>query len=280
MGVGRPPGPAVTLDVVAQALDAVHALVLTLALVSARLLGVMAIAPAFERLGWTNTMRGAAAMAFAAPMVTVTAPPMFDGGLPTMFTGVGLVLKEVTVGFIIGFIFGIPFWAAQAAGDIMDLQRGSTSATLVDPGSGTDGGVTGTLLTLAMLAMFFSANGVDVLVAAVYDSYRLWPLDRLWPQFELAHAFIVLRLLNDITFLGVLMAAPIMAAMLITDVVLAFVARAAPQLNAFSLSMALKNLVFMLLLVVYCAFLVAYMRDGLAYGVNSARVLGELAPRQ
>ncbi|ALA17088.1 MULTISPECIES: type III secretion system export apparatus subunit SctT [Chelatococcus] len=269
-----------SLALVSQALDALHALVLTLALVSARLLGVMAIAPAFERLGLTNTMRGAAAMAFAAPMVAVAPPPMLDGSLPTMFAGVGLALKEATVGFIIGFIFGIPFWAAQAAGDIMDLQRGSTSATLIDPSSGTDAGVTGTLLTLAMLAMFFSANGVDVMVAAVYDSYLLWPLDRLWPQFEVAHAFIVLRLLNDVTFLGVLMAAPIMAAMLITDVVLAFVARAAPQLNAFSLSLALKNLVFMLLLVVYCTFLVTYMRDGLAYGLNSAQVLGELAPRR
>lgn len=269
-----------TLDLVSQALHAIHAHILMLALVSARLLGVMAIAPAFERLGLTNTMRGAAAMAFAAPMVAVAPPSMFEAGLPTMFVGVGLALKEAMVGFLIGFIFGIPFWAAQAAGDIMDLQRGSTSATLIDPSSGTDAGVTGTLLTLAMLAMFFSADGVDVMVAAVYDSYLLWPLDRLWPQFELAHAFIVLRLLNDITFLGVLMAAPIMAAMLLTDVVLAFVARAAPQLNIFSLSLALKNVVFMLLLVVYCTFLVTYMRDGLAYGLNSALVLGELAPRR
>lgn len=269
-----------TLELLSQAIHAIHAQVLTLALVSARLLGAMAIAPAFERLGLTNTMRGAAAIAFAAPMVTLAPSSMFEAGLPTLFVGVGLALKEAMVGFLIGFIFGIPFWAAQAAGDIMDLQRGATSATLVDPSSGTDAGVTGTFLTLAMLAMFFSANGVDAMVAAVYHSYLLWPLDRLWPQFELSHADVVLRLLNDVTFLGMLMAAPIIAAMLLADVVLAFVARAAPQLNAFSLSLALKNLVFMLLMAMYCAFLVTYMRDGLAYGLNSAQMLGELAPRR
>lgn len=268
-----------TLALASQAIEAIHAQLLMLAFVMARLLGVMAIAPAFERLGLTNMVRAAAAFAFAVPMVVFASPSAFESGPPTMFVGAGIALKEAMVGFVIGFIFGIPFWAAQAAGDIMDLQRGSTAGTLVDPSSGTDAGVSGTFLTLAMLAMFFSANGIDVMVSAVYESYRLWPLDRLWPQLELADALVVLRLLNDIVILGVLMAAPVMAALLIADVVLAFVARAAPQLNVFSLSMALKNAVFMLLMVVYCSFLATYMRDGLAYTLNSAAVLRELAPR-
>ncbi len=64
--------------------------------------------------------------------------------------------------------------------------------------------------------------------------------------------------------MGLVLVAPIVVFMLLTDLLLALVSRAAPHLNVFALTLSLKNLVFALLLVLYCAFLVKYMGTDLA----------------
>ena len=52
--------------------------------------------------------------------------------------------------------------------------------------------------------------------------------------------------------------------MILAELNLALVSRFAPQLNVFDLSLSPKGLVLVIGLPVYAAFLITYLRDGLA----------------
>jgi type III secretion protein T len=224
----------------------------------ARMLAVMLVMPVFTRIGLTGLLRNGIALALALPLVPAMA---FALGEEHLEIGriAALLFKEFTVGIAFGLVLGVPLWAAEAAGDILDLQRGASMATLIDPAGAEESTVTGTLLALVMLALFFASGGLPLMMRLLYESYGIWPVDRFLPVFGSDAATQFLGLLDDIFTLGLLLVVPIIVCLLLADVLLALVSRAAPHFNVFALSLAVKSLLFAVLLVIYSSFLAAYM---------------------
>jgi len=228
----------------------------------ARMTGMITVMPAFTRVGATGILRGAIALALALPLVPIVVQAMADERLTVAAIAI-LLLKELTVGVVIGLVLGVPFWAAEAAGDVLDLQRGSTAASLLDPTAMTEESITGTLFGLAMVALYYGSGGLTLTLRTVYESYGVWPAHRFMPIFSMSAGRLMVGLLDDVVSMGVALGAPIMVCLLLADLLLALVARAAPHLNIFALTLSVKNLVFALLLTLYCAFLLSYMGEDL-----------------
>ncbi|WP_292086464.1 flagellar biosynthetic protein FliR [Mesorhizobium sp.] len=174
---------------------------------------------------------------------------------------------------------GIPFWAAEAAGDILDLQRGSTMGTLIDPMMTHETSATGTLLAVIMVTIYLAAGGLELSLTSLYDSYGLWPIDQLLPVFSKDAAGIFLDLLNRILMMALTLVFPLIISMLLSDIVLAFLARASPHLNVFALSLIVKTLVFSLVFVLYSAFLLFYMNRDLGFLHEAARQIEAIGCR-
>jgi type III secretion protein T len=85
------------------------------------------------------------------------------------------------------------------------------------------------------------------------------------------------RLLDNIVTMGLVLAAPIVIFMLLTDILLALVSRAAPPLNVFALSLNVKNIVFVFLMALYGAFLIQYMGTDLGSLLQAGSELETLA---
>lgn len=236
----------------------------------ARMLGFVLLMPLFSRLRLTGLLRTGVALAFTVPLVPVIARSL-DQSEMTTAVAVGYLLKEVIVGATIGFAIGIPIWAAEAAGDILDLQRGSTMGSLVDPMMTHETSATGTFLAIIMVALFLAAGGLEFALNSVYGSYRLWPVERLFPVFSRQSATIFLQLLDQLLAMALTMAFPLVLGMLLSDLVLAFLAKASPHLNVFALSLIVKTLVFSLIFVLYATFLVSYMTRELGFLRGLAR---------
>lgn len=232
----------------------------------ARMTGVIVVMPPFTRVGTTGILRGAIALAFALPLAPVVMPTVAGAQL-TVAAIATLLLKEMAVGVTIGLVLGVPFWAAEAAGDVLDLQRGSTAASLIDPLAMTQESISGTLFGLAMVAVYYASGGLDLTLRTVYDSYAFWPPGRFLPIFSDAAGELFVDLLDTIITTGVVLGAPIIVCLLLADLLLALISRAAPHLNIFALTLSVKNLVFAVLLVLYCVFLINYM------GVDVAALL-------
>lgn len=227
----------------------------------ARAMGMIMLTPAFMRLGLTGVIRSAVAFAISLPMIFPIFQQLALSGQPTSFDLAGLLIKEMVVGALIGLAFGIPFWAAEVAGDLIDLQRGSTMSQLVDPLAAGESSVTATLLTISLLALFFMSGGFMLLLDGFYRSYQLWPAASLASVLD-AQAFTgILHVLDRIMQIGVLIIAPLVIAILIVDIMMAFLSRMAPQLHVFDLSLAVKNLLFSFMMVLYLTFLVPLLLD-------------------
>jgi type III secretion protein T len=163
----------------------------------------------------------------------------------------------------VGLVLGVPLWAAEAAGAILDLQRGATMATLIDPGT-EDTSVTGTVLVLAMVALYYGSGGLSVTLRTLYESYGIWPITRFLPLFSSDAGALLIGLLDDVITMGLMLVVPIVICLFLADIVLALVSRAAPHFNVFALSLAVKTLVFAIFLVLYGGFLASYMAQDLA----------------
>lgn len=227
----------------------------------ARALGMIMLTPAFTRLGLTGMIRSSVAFAISLPMIFPIFQQLALSGQPTSFDLAGLLIKEMVVGALIGLAFGIPFWAAEVAGDLIDLQRGSTMSQLVDPSSAGESSVTATLLTISLLALFFMSGGFMLLLDGFYRSYELWPAASFSPVLDPAAFVGILRVLDRIMQIGVLIIAPLVIAILIVDIMMAFLSRMASQLHVFDLSLAVKNLMFSFLMVLYLSFMVPLLLD-------------------
>ncbi|ASY65885.1 Type III secretion inner membrane protein (plasmid) [Sinorhizobium sojae CCBAU 05684] len=258
-------------------LDAIYPVLAGAAIAMARALGMIVITPAFVRLGLTGLIRSGVAIAIALPLVPGFTTTLIDTqGLTTMMV-TGLFMKEIIIGVVLGAVLGIPFWAAEVAGDLVDLQRGSTSAQLVDPLQATETSIAGTFFVLALVAVFFKSGGFSLLADTFYRSYEIWPLTSFRPTLGSETATAVLAILDRVMQIGVLLIAPIVLALLIADLMLAYLSRMSPQLHVFDLSLAIKNLIFVILIVLYLTYLLQYMVDELALLKAAPQVLRGLA---
>ncbi|WFP65780.1 type III secretion system export apparatus subunit SctT [Mesorhizobium sp. WSM4904] len=226
--------------------------------------GFMLLMPLFSRVPLSGLLRSGVALALAVPVFPMIVNKLMSPDVPTTMI-VLYMLKEVVVGVTLGLAMGIPFWAAEAAGDILDLQRGSSMGALIDPMMTHETGATGTLLAIIMVTLYLAAGGLQLSLTGLYDSYGLWPIDRLLPVFSKDAAGIFLGLLNRILVMALTLVFPLIISMLLSDIVLAFLARASPHLNVFALSLVVKTLVFSLVFVLYAAFLLSYMNLDLGF---------------
>lgn len=236
-----------------------YPLLVAMAISVARALGMILVTPAFIRLGLTGMIRSCVAIAICIPAVPgVLKEILAEGQLGSLLI-TGLLVKELIVGMIIGVAFGIPFWGAEVAGDLVDLQRGSTSAQLIDPLQVTETTIAGTLFVFALLALFFMSGGFLLIVDGLYKSYELWPAVKFMPVINVNAIPALLGVLDRIMQIAVILIAPIVLALLLTDLMLAYLSRMSPQLHVFDLSLAIKNMLFAVLMVLYISYLVPYM---------------------
>ena len=233
-----------------------------LGLGTARGIGMLQILPLSNRLGLRGMHRTAVAVALA--MLTL---PLLMRQLTPADLGQGrlllLTVKEALVGVVLGTLFAVPFWSAEAAGEMIDNQRGSRSAIVPDAASEEEGGLTATLLVLTLATIFFASGGMHWLIDALAASYRFWPANDALPSFAPDALTGPLELLDRIFRAGLLLASPLLIVMVLSELALALVSRFAPQLNVFDLAMSMKGLIYVLALPVYAIFLIGYFGHGM-----------------
>jgi type III secretion protein T len=244
----------------------------------ARMLAMMIVFPVFDRLGVTGFIRNSIAVVISIPIIPMIVAHLGSEQLSLGLIA-GLLLKEVVVGLIVGVVLAVPLYAAEAAGDILDLQRGSSAASLSDPLGSAQSAITGTLLALIVIALYFASGCFDLTLRAIYDSYGIWPVRRFLPLLSREAGGLLLSLLDTIVSTALMLVGPVVVCLLLVDLLFGFIARAAPSLQPFYLSMTVKNLVFSLVLVLYGAFLVGYMKNGLVVFLDVKPQLEAIAPR-
>lgn len=217
-----------------------------------RILPIIALSPFFGAKVLPHPVKvtfAASLFAVFLPVMlaNITTPIEFDTRL------IFLLLKEIFIGYSIGFIISAPFMVVQNVGIIIDHQRGGASLMVNDPTIQNQSSPLGTLYNMVLIVLFFTIDGPFYVLNGIVSSYELLPPDRfINPSFftqDNSFWKLQITLFNRIMVLTAQLAAPPLIAILMTDVFLGIANRLAPQVQITFLGMALKSL--LALLVVY-----------------------------
>lgn len=203
-----------------------------------------------------------------------------QGWQPTPISLAPLLLKEVFLGAAIGFTFSIIFWALASAGDIIDNKIGAVAAQASDPQSGQAGAIFG--VTLARLGgyLFIALGGVRVFLELVMTSYEVWPIDAQWPDLNIDGSLFFVNRAGDLLRLALLFAAPTIAILALAELALGTVNRYAPQLNVFSISMAIKGMLSALILLLLIGTFTESLIEWIGQNQNLLEALKAPIPAQ
>lgn len=161
--------------------------------------------------------------------------------IPTGFAFAACVVKETTIGFTLGFIGALVFEAVRVAGQIIDQMRGQTMANVMVPQLKQRTSVTANFLYQFVVALFLVTGGHLLFVRAMIETYvTIGPF--AFPTLAGAEdvVFLVARLSADAITVGVMFALPVIVAILLADILLGMLNKAAPQINVFFLGMPIK----------------------------------------
>ncbi len=151
-----------------------------------------------------------------------------------------LTAKEFAFGFGLGLLASGPFRALLYAGAITDAFRGESDSGMQAP-DGSQIQTSSKLYLLTGFFVFFSLGGLSLLTSLIYQSYGIWPVDRMLPSLFSGSGQIVLTMITQGLRLALLIAAPLLILLFSVEFVLAIAARLARRFGLYDLSFLVKN---------------------------------------
>ncbi|WP_434515349.1 flagellar biosynthetic protein FliR [Dechloromonas sp. ARDL1] len=237
-----------------------------------RILGFIATAPLWSTAGVPKRIRLTIGIAIAVALAPGL-PPMPEVQ-PASLTGLWIMAQQMMIGIGMGFAAKIVFTAFLYAGEFIGNQMGLGFATFYDPLSASQTPVVSEFLNLIALLLFLSINGHLLYLATLAQSFSAIPISSI--PVGAGSWLNIAELGSKIFSAGLLLSLPIMAALMITNVALAVLTRAAPQLNLFALGFPLTLLGGFLILAISLNYLASPFQGIFLVGLES--MLGVIVP--
>lgn len=151
-----------------------------------------------------------------------------------------LLIREVILGLFLGALLRLMLTCLNIAGGIIAYQGGLALAQGFDPTQGVQGAMMSTFLTIMGLTIIFVADLHHLLIAALGDSYEIFPLGGPIPTRVLSEAAI--DTFSRSFVIGIQMSAPFFAYGLIFYAGIGLLSRLMPQLQVFFVAVPLNIL--------------------------------------
>ena len=158
-----------------------------------------------------------------------------------------IVMREAAIGLALGMAVRVFVNAVELAGHMSGFQLGLSYSAIVDPQSGVRNNLIATLYANLVLVTFFLVNGHHAVLRALGASYEQVPLGG-GGQVSAALVGTVVEMLGLVFVLGTRLAAPLVLVLLVVELAMGLVSRAAPMLNLMVIGAPLRLLVGLLVL--------------------------------
>ncbi len=196
-----------------------------------RILGVIMTAPIFGHRSVPARVKIGLGI-FITLIISPTLAPMPEVGLGS-WQGLLILIHQLLIGVAIGFIMRVVFAAVEAAGEIIGLQMGLGFASFFDPQSAGQTLVLARFFNMLAALIFLAINAHLLLIGVLIESFQTLPVSS---QPLAAGGFFMVAAFGSTVFsLGLQLALPIIAILLMTNLALGILTRSAPQLNIFAI---------------------------------------------
>ena len=212
-------------------------------LVMIRLSGLMVFAPLFSSAAIAARIKAG----FVIAMTVLLAPAVAAVPNARVTLDLRAVLGELGVGLVFGLSLMLLNEALTFAGTLLGIQFSFSLVNLMDPNSMIETPVLGQMLGWLGLLVIIGAGLDRSLLAAVVRSFRTVPVGQAVVAAKTGAALAMMA--GGIFLAGLQLAAPVIAASLAVEVVIALVGRLSPQLPTMVLSIPLKTMVSYVVLI-------------------------------
>ncbi|MDQ1832658.1 flagellar biosynthetic protein FliR [Massilia scottii] len=238
-----------------------------------RILGLVTAAPLFGNASVPVSVK----ISLGVLLASIIAPaiPAIPAADPMSMAGLLILVQEMLIGIAMGFSIRLVFAAIEMAGEICSLTMGLGFASFFDPlTKGRSSAVSQFLALIATMA-FLAVNAHLVLLEALAESFVTMPISAT-PMSSSAE-WEIAKWGGLIFSAGLHLSLPIVAALLITQVALGILTRAAPQLNIFGIGFPITLGVGMLVIVMVLPYLGNPFQVLFNQGIETARRVPRMA---
>ena len=200
-----------------------------------RILGLIATAPLYGNAAVSARIKillGTLLALIIAP--TVPAVPAMD---PMSLNGLLILIQQMIIGLAMGFAMRIVFAGVEMAGEITGMTMGLGFATFFDPNTRGQSSAISQFLSLLTLMIYLATDMHLVLLATLAESFTTLPISA--SPFGMGGMQQLAAWGGRIFSTGVQLSLPIVGVLLMANIALGILTRAAPQLNLFGIGFPL-----------------------------------------
>lgn len=170
-----------------------------------------------------------------------------------------LSAREVAIGLSLGFLTRLFFFTVGMAGELISVSIGLGQAQIFNPMMGSNSNTVEQFYNTLATLIFFAINGHHLVLSGIAQSYELVPLAQL--KFNVGPFGQMATFAQDMMVMGIKMCAPIIGAVLVTNIAMGILGRAVPQINVLVTSVPVTLMIGFVLMFICIPLLVMEMHS-------------------
>ncbi|MGA8864756.1 MAG: flagellar biosynthetic protein FliR [Gallionella sp.] len=232
-----------------------------------RILAMIASSPIFGNIQIPARVK----VGFSVVLAIIIAPTI--GEIPQVALGspqgLLIMIQQIIIGLAMGFTISLIFNAVEMAGELAGLQMGLGFASFYDPVNAVQSAIISQWLGIIASLAFLAINGHLYMISALAESFQTLPIGSMMS----AQGYNgIVHWGGTIFVYAVQISLPILAALLITNIALGILTRAAPQLNIFAVGFPITLAIGFFVLALSVPYLVPILdqltHDGIGTALN------------
>ena len=231
-----------------------------------RISAMLMVAPIYAASSFPVRIRVVLAVLVTAALYPVMEP--VKGIDPVSLQGFIILGHQVIIGAAMGFFLQMAFQLLVIAGESIAMTMGLGFARMMDPQNGVQVPVVAQYFIIVATLLFLSMNGHLLLLQMVIQSFEIIPVsetgmtrDGLWKVVAWGSQM----------FIGaILVAIPAVTALLMANIAMGIITRAAPQLNIFAVGFPLMLLLGFVLLMLTLPSMLPQFSNQVMHAFDSA----------
>lgn len=179
-------------------------------------------------------------MAFAFSLIAIPMLPAVPQIDPISLSSLSVIFHQIVIGLAMGLMIQMVFQSLVIAGETIANGMGLGFARMVDPANGVQVPVISQFLIVMATLLFVVFNGHLMMIDMVVQSFRILPVSESGLSSQ--GMWQIVSWASQMFIGGVLVALPAVTALLVVNVSMGIITRAAPQLNIFAVGFPLMIL--------------------------------------
>lgn len=178
---------------------------------------------------------------------------------------------EILLGFCVGLVLQFVFHSITFGGDLISFTMGLTMASAYDPVSGVQKPIIAQVIAILALVLALSLDFHHILLILVAKSFNLLPLGTFILSDDLVNYSI--QAFTSMLIVGFTMAFPVIAVLLLSDVIFGMIMKTNPQFNLLAVGFPVKIAIGFVVLIIVVGAMMYHFQNELFEALKMVKVI-------